>query len=390
MSQDTTPSDRRKAGLYVHFPFCLRKCPYCDFNSKVAGPRERDEYLEALRREVAALGPQWKGVVFDTVYFGGGTPTLYSPKILADLLDLLRHTFIIEPAAEVTVEANPKTVDTTGLRYLFANGFNRISLGIQSLDDDDLRFLGRIHNSADALAAFHCARAAGFRNINVDLLRCLPGHTPENWRELLRRVVALGPEHVSCYALTLEPGTRLFELYQRGDFQMPDEQTSLALLETTDHVLQSSGFERYEVSNWAQPGRECRHNLKYWLGGDYLGLGAGAWSHRDDQRWGNVADPSAYIARLFSRSSPVEECERLPAERQMIERAMVGLRLVRGVELAHLTAGAPEEAVVRLHRTLDTLAKDGLVWFNNGQVKPTPKGLALLNQVALRLMEELA
>ncbi|MCX7598889.1 MAG: radical SAM family heme chaperone HemW [Armatimonadetes bacterium] len=390
MPQDITPSEGRSAGLYVHFPFCLRKCPYCDFNSKVAGPRERDEYIEALRREVAPAGPDWDGVIFSTVYFGGGTPTLYSPRILVDLLDLLRRTFTIAPGAEVTIEANPKTVDIPGLRYLSLNGFNRISLGIQSLDDDDLRFLGRIHSSADGLAAFHSARAAGFRNINIDLLRGLPGHTPEKWRDLLQRTVALIPEHVSCYALTLEPGTRLFELHQRGDFKMPDEQTSLELLEVTDEVLSSAGLQRYEVSNWAQPGRECRHNMNYWLDGDYLGLGAGAWSHRKGHRWGNVAEPPAYIARLFSRSSPVEEAEHLPAEKKLFERAMIGLRLVQGVRWADLVAGAPEEAVARLRRALHALAQDGLVWFNNGQVGPTPRGLVLLNQAALRLMEELS
>lgn len=389
MSQDIPPSEGRTAGLYVHFPFCVRKCPYCDFNSKVAGPRERDEYIEALRREVLSAGPGWDGVVFSTVYFGGGTPTLYSPRILVDLLDLLRRTFVITPGAEITVEANPKTVDVPGLRYLCSNGFNRISLGIQSLDDEDLRFLGRVHNTAEGLAAFHSARAAGFRNINIDLLRGLPGHTPEKWRELLRRAVALGPDHVSCYALTLEPGTRLFELHQRGDFRMPDDQTSLALLEATEEVLGSSGFQRYEVSNWAQPGRECRHNMNYWLGGEYLGLGAGAWSHRDGRRWGNVAEPRVYIGRLFSRSSPVDECECLPAAKRLLERAMVGLRLVRGVGWDTLVEGVPEEATVRLRRALDGLAQDGLVWFNNGQVGPTPKGLALLNQVTLRLMEEL-
>lgn len=390
MSQDIAPSERRKAGLYVHIPYCLRKCPYCDFNSKVAGPRERDEYLEALRREVMSAGPEWGEVVFSTVYFGGGTPTIYSPRILVDLLDLLRRTFTIAPRAEITVEANPKTVDVPGLRYLSSNGFNRISLGIQSLDDEDLRFLGRIHSAADGLAAFHSARAAGFRNINIDLLRGLPGHTRDKWRELLRRAAALGPEHVSCYALTLEPGTRLFELHQRGDFQMPDEETSLALLEATEEVLRASGFQRYEVSNWAQPGRECKHNMNYWLDGDYLGLGAGAWSHRAGRRWGNVADPQAYIDRLFSRSSPADECESLPAERKIMERAMLGLRLVGGVRWADLVAGAPEEAVARLHRALDALARDGLVWFNNGQIGPTPKGLALLNQVTLRLMQEMA
>jgi oxygen-independent coproporphyrinogen-3 oxidase len=378
------------AGLYLHFPFCLRKCSYCDFNSRCGSPAERDAYIHALRHEVSRAGHEWGDLTFDTVYFGGGTPTLHSPQVLADIYGHVRLCLPVVKDAEVTVEANPKTVDATGLRYLRSSGFNRVSIGIQSLEDEDLRFLGRMHSAREALAAFHAAREAGFRNINVDLIRGLPRHTPDLWQGVVQRVAALGPEHVSCYGLTLEPGTRLRQLYDRGEFAMPDEDTALDLLRVTDETLTAAGLYRYEVSNWAGPGREACHNIKYWLGAPYLGLGAGAWSFVGGRRWANVSDVAAYITRVYGIGSPVDECEVLDEGSRVAERAMVALRLVGGVPWAYLADGASEEATGRLRDVMAGLAEDGLVWFNNGHVGPTERGLALLNQVGLKLLEALA
>jgi oxygen-independent coproporphyrinogen-3 oxidase len=374
------------AGLYLHFPYCLHKCAYCDFNSKVASSLERDRYLGALRREMDAVAPAHAGLAFDSIYFGGGTPTLFSPQSLVDVLDLARVHFNIAPRAEVTIEANPNTVDVAGLEYLRSGGFNRLSLGIQSLDDTDLRFLGRVHSARDAVSAFTSARAARFRNITVDLIRGLPHHTPDSWRRVVEHIVDLGPEHLSCYGLTLEPGTKLHRLHEQGAFVLPDDDLALALVEVTDQVLATAGFIHYEVSNWAQPGYECRHNLKYWQGFSYLGLGAGAWSYVRGRRYGNVRDPVDYARRASAGEPHVDQAEELAGWDLVAERAMLGLRLVGGVEFDSLVLGAGSAEGERLRSVLTELAGEDLVWLNNGHVGPTPRGLVLLNQVALRLL----
>jgi oxygen-independent coproporphyrinogen-3 oxidase len=274
----------------------------------------------------------------------------------------------------------------TGLEYLRSGGFNRLSLGIQSLDDKDLRFLGRVHSGREGISAFTAARAAHFRNISVDLIRGLPHHTPESWRHVIERIVDLGPEHISCYGLTIEEGTKLHRLYSQGAFVLPDDDVALGLIEVTDDVLATAGFVHYEVSNWAQPNRECRHNLKYWLGGSYLGIGAGAWSYLDGRRYGNVRDPREYARRVFAGEPLVDEAEELGGWDLVAERAMLGLRLVGGVEVADLVNGVGPDEGARLRSVLTELAGEGLVWLNNGTVGPTPRGLVLLNQVGVRLL----
>ena len=386
MDLGDTQEQPGKAGLYLHFPYCLHKCAYCDFNSKVASSQERDRYLDALCREMDAVAPLHGNVVFDTVYFGGGTPTLFSPQYLVQILEMTRRHFLFADRPEVTVEANPNTVDVTGLEYLRSGGFNRLSLGIQSLDDKDLRFLGRVHSGREGISAFTAARAAHFRNITVDLIRGLPHHTPESWRHVVERIVDLGPEHISCYGLTIEEGTKLHRLRSQGAFVLPDDDVALGLIEVTDEVLATAGFVHYEGSNWAQPNRECRHNLKYWLGGSYLGIGAGAWSYLDGRRYGNVRDPREYARRVFAGEPLVDEAEELGGWDLVAERAMLGLRLVGGVEVADLVHGVGPDEGARLRSVLTELAGEGLVWLNNGTVGPTPRGLVLLNQVGVRLL----
>ncbi len=373
-------------GIYVHIPFCVRKCHYCDFNSQVAPASVRHSYLVALEREMALRAPEWAGVTFATVYFGGGTPTTYRPRPLAGILQRIREHFALARDAEITLEANPDTVTAADLEQLLEAGFNRLSLGVQSLRDEDLRFLGRIHDAAAAVRAFRAARVVGWRNINIDLIRGLPSHTAQRWRPVLERAVDLGPDHISCYGLTIEPGTELERRHHAGEFQMPDEGRQVELFELTAEVLGQAGYEHYEVSNWARPGYRCRHNLNYWLNGDYVGLGAGAWSHRGAVRWGNVPDVGQYVARARAGEDPTDEVDQPEAWPRVVEHAILALRLVGGVSWEHMAAAADGPSRDRLRQALRELARDGLVWFNDGGVGATRRGLLLLNEIGVRLL----
>ncbi|MBC7287181.1 MAG: radical SAM family heme chaperone HemW [Armatimonadetes bacterium] len=379
--------DRTGPGIYVHFPFCIKKCHYCDFNSRVAASAERDLYLTALSREIEKRAAEWDGVQFETVYFGGGTPTTYPPGVLVWVLEYLREHYCVVPDAEITLEANPDTVTPGDLDALLEAGFNRLSLGVQSLRDDDLRFLGRTHDAETAVRAYLAARAAGWRNVNVDLIRGLPMHTADSWRRVLEEVVELAPDHISCYGLTLEPGTRLYARHSRGEFTMPDEDTQLELFRVTADVLAVGGYEHYEVSNWAKPGRACRHNINYWLNGDYVGLGAGAWSHRGDVRWANISDVRAYIVQASRGGDTTEQRDEPARWPRIVEHVTLALRLVGGVGWDHLAMLAGGEERLRLRSAFEELARDGLVWFNDGSIGPTWRGLMLLNEVGCRLLQ---
>lgn len=246
--------------------------------------------------------------------------------------------------------------------------------------------MGRSHSSRDALEAYHAARVAHLSTVSVDLIRGLPVHEPGRWRAMLERVVSLAPDHVSCYGLTVEPGTRLHAMQERGEFVLPDEDTQIALLDVTEEVLASHGLRRYEVSNWSLPGRECRHNVNYWCNGTYLGFGAGAWSHVGGRRWGNVADVVEYAARIARAESPVGETEELRGWAQAAETAMLYLRLVQGFEWKDLWARVEAEQRDTLRDRLMELAGDGLIVVDKDFVAPTRRGLLLLNQIGIRLL----
>ena len=322
--------------LYIHIPFCLRKCSYCDFLSGPKTSEQRENYVQALIREIRAQEDCPGGTCADTVFFGGGTPSVLSADQILRILQALRETFSILPDAEISLEMNPGTADEKKLRALKKAGINRLSMGVQSMHDEELRLLGRIHTAAEAGEAFYTARAAGFDNINIDLMSALPGQSFETWADSLRQAAQWRPEHISAYSLIIEPGTPFSTLYEAGKLPpLPDEETDRKMYRFTREFLAQYGYERYEISNYALPGRQCRHNSGYWTGHPYLGFGIGAASYVNGTRFSNSADFDAYLEEGKSIRT---EIQTLSIEEKMEEFMFLGLRMTAGVSAAEFAS----------------------------------------------------
>ena len=348
-------------------PFCATRCGYCDFNtytaSELNGGRSRSGYVAAVLAELAlarrVIGDAAPAV--DTVFFGGGTPTLLPPGELAELLGAIDATFGLAPGAEVTTEANPESVDAASLAALRAAGFTRISLGMQSAVAHVLATLDRVHTPGRAAAAVGEARAAGFEHVSLDLIYGTPGESDDDWHASLEAALAAEPDHLSAYALIVEPGTRLAAQIQRGALAAPDDDVLADRYELADATLSAAGLQWYEVSNCARsPGDACRHNLGYWRGGDWWGIGPGAHSHVGGVRWWNVLHPSAYAARLAEGASPAVGRELLDADTRRVERVMLELRLAGGLPLDALDDAGRAAAAQAVDDGLATLAGERL------------------------------
>ena len=360
--------------LYVHIPFCRHKCGYCDFNAYAGMDRLMPEYVGALEQELTAARASLTFGRLDTVYLGGGTPSLLPAHLIQQLMTFVNETFEVSRDAEVTLEANPGSTDAEKLDAWLAAGVNRLSLGVQGFDHRALAVLERRTDAAQAENAFRLAREAGIRNINIDLIYAVPHQSLESWIETLRRGIMLRPDHVSTYCLTFEEGTLLFR--RRAERKVPEVASDLAWdqLDAACDVLQAAGYERYEVSNWARPGFESRHNLAYWRCRSVYGAGAGAHSYATDGRnawrsW-NVARPKDYIAE--PRAAGEEE---LDGRKKDAEALMLGLRTAEG------TAERPG-----FESEMAELAAAGLVRRDGGRVRPTRRGMDLHNQIALAVL----
>ena len=318
--------------LYIHIPFCVRKCAYCDFLSFPQTKEVIQQYVEALMKEIRWAGKQYQGRVVSSIFIGGGTPSILEAEQMTAIMQAVRGSFYIEKTAEISIEANPGTVTEEKLRAYRSVGINRISFGLQSADSKELQLLGRIHTYEEFLESYRMARACGFENVNVDLMSALPGQTVESWEETLTKVAKLEPEHISAYSLIIEEGTPFYEKYgeARGEGILPDEDSEREMYHRTKAILREMGYERYEISNYAKPGRECRHNVGYWTGIPYLGLGLGASSYIDGCRFCNNSDLNAYLIR-----EPGERFDEIVLTEQDMQEEyfFVGLRLVKGVSM---------------------------------------------------------
>lgn len=316
--------------IYIHIPFCMRKCGYCDFLSAPAGREVQDQYVGALEREMRGRSEAYAGFEVTTVFIGGGTPSLLAPGHIEKIMDILRQCYRVLPGAEISMEVNPGTADRDALRRYYKAGINRLSLGLQSSWDEELKELGRIHTWRQFLDAYEGAVAAGFSRINVDLMSGLPGQTPASYETTLRRVAELvpGPEHISAYSLILEEGTDFARRYEDGELKLPDEETDRALYGLTERVLREYGYRRYEISNYAKAGGECRHNVGYWTRENYLGFGIGAASLVDNVRFRNGRELASYLEAPLRQREP---SSLLSMAEQMEEFMFLGLRLTEGV-----------------------------------------------------------
>ena len=327
--------------LYIHIPFCAQKCRYCDFLSMAADEETKNRYVEALMCEISYYGKQEKETdkALETVYFGGGTPSVIGSPNLVRILDCVKKYFPLKAECEVTVEVNPATIDGAGLCQLYENGVNRLSIGLQSAHNEELRLLGRIHGYEDFVKVFSQAREAGFGNINVDLLSALPGQSVEAYKDSLQRVIMLKPEHISSYSLILEEGTPFYESYVNRPEQLPDEETDRAMYHLTKELLKSAGYERYEISNYAKPGFESKHNSGYWKRVPYLGVGLGASSFLGGKRWKNAGNLKEYLQNWQKRDEnyvckpQFEEFYALSLQDEMAEYLYLGLRMSRGISI---------------------------------------------------------
>ena len=373
-------------GIYVHIPFCRSRCEYCDFYS-IRGGRSKelmDRYLHALVthiRETAALAPDY---TVDSVYFGGGTPSFFGADGLKRVFAEIDRRFNLSRDCEVTFEANPDSVNVLTLKKLHAAGFNRMSLGIQNDTDEVLKALGRPHTYEQAVQAVEAARTAGFDNVSVDLMFGLPNQSREKWMNTLRHVLDLKPDHVSCYGLKVEPGTPLYDY--RDGANLPDDDAQADMYLYAVETLESFGYGQYEISNFAREGRACRHNLKYWTGGEYLGFGPAAASDFAGKRFTARADLETYIQGVLGKGVILSECETIAPRERAGEYLMLRLRISAGIEAEEYTSRflLPFEP---LEKAMERFAEKGMAKKEDGRWRLTPKGLLLSNQIIGVLLE---
>ncbi|MCL5264159.1 MAG: radical SAM family heme chaperone HemW [Chloroflexi bacterium] len=387
-----------EVGVYVHMPFCLSKCPYCDFNSYANRTELRDAYVEALCREISLVVEQSRErseeYLARTLYFGGGTPTLLAPAHLERILSAAAREIGWHPGLETSVEANPGTVDVALVRHLRSLGINRVSLGAQSLDDAALRGLGRIHNAAQAMQAFEDCRLGGIENVNVDLIYGLPRSAVYQWRQTLERAIALAPNHLSLYPLTVEPNTPFHSRLERGDLAVPTDDEVAEMYELAEDMLAEAGYDHYEISNWARAARNdegerdyrCQHNLIYWRNEPYVGLGAGAHSSLRSRRFHNALSPEDYVSSIARGTLPIAFSEAIDRKLEMAETAILRLRLSEGIARSSFRERFGEELDGAFGRRMQDAIGHGLVADDGETMALTSRGRLLANEVFIAIL----
>ena len=381
-------AERKPLGLYIHVPFCKHKCIYCDFYSLAGQEARMDDYTAAVCAHLTETAPFAAGHMVDTVYIGGGTPTYLGPARLGKILKAVHKKYRVAKDAEITLEANPDSAgDWKILRALRRAGVNRISLGMQSACDEELSAIGRVHTQAQTAAAVEAVRRAGIKNLSLDLIYGLPDQTPERWQENLSAAVALEPEHLSCYGLKVEEGTPLFQ--RREAYNLPGDDAQADMYLYTVEFLERMGYAQYEISNFARPGKESRHNLKYWHLDEYAGFGPGAHSDFGGVRYAYARDLDAYIRGVATGAPMLSESERIPPLDRDTEYVMLGLRLREGLD--------PREFERRFRRRfqcfvpfLEQCRQNGYACEEEGRWHLTPKGFLVSNQIIGGMLDALA
>lgn len=365
--------------LYIHFPFCRRKCNYCSFVSYQGREADIPVYVNSVKKELALCAA---GNRIHTIYFGGGTPSLLSPEQLADILATMCSLALVDKTAEITMEANPGTVDEPYLAAARQSGINRISLGVQSLNDDELVLLGRIHTAVEAREAVRLARNSDFTNLNIDLIYGVPRQTLSKWEHTLAEAIELNPEHISLYSLTLEGDEPIYRAIERGDLPAINPDLSAEQYELAEDLLAGHGYQHYEISNWAKEGYECRHNLVYWQGSSYLGIGVAAHSYLDGHRFANTTDLDKYLGTFSGNVQLMPDWdEEIKPELQLSEAIILGLRLSQGVCLDDIRGRFGIDLLSQYDRQVDDLTGLGLLECTEGHIRLTRRGRLLGNEV---------
>ena len=381
----TNKKNKTPLGIYVHVPFCRSKCQYCDFYSLTAkDDKLMDGYLNAICAHIKETGPLAPAYKVDTIYFGGGTPSFFGADGMATILTAIRRNFDVDSNAEITFEANPDSVSDSLLKRLYAEGFNRVSLGVQTDDDDLLKKLGRPHDYAQAVSAAQRIRKAGFKNLSIDLMYGLPGQTLKSWKDTLERVLTMNPEHISCYGLKLEEGTPMYDY--RDFLKLPSDDVQADMYLEAVEILRSKGFRQYEISNFARKGLYSRHNMKYWTGGEYLGFGPNASSDFAGKRFTIVRDLQGFIQGIRTGGEIIQDLEEIPLRERAGEYLMLRLRTSTGInreeyERQYLLPFDPIEEALEKSRSFGHAARS-----EDGRWRLTPKGFLVSNTIISDLL----
>lgn len=385
--------NKKKLELYIHVPFCVKKCAYCDF---LSGPQDEEtveKYVQSLLDEICVHGLNKEFVSnyeVTSIFLGGGTPSVLNEGQIQRIFATLKSNFEITKDAEITIEANPGTVTREKLLTFRECGINRISFGLQSANNEELKLLGRIHSYEEFLESFHLARECGFDNMNVDLISAIPKQTLASWEETLRRVIKLNPEHISAYSLIVEEGTPFAKVYGEGcpkEQDLPDEEEERKIYYRTEELLKGAGYHRYEISNYAKEGKECKHNLGYWERTDYLGIGLGSASLMDNKRYSNTADLRKYIARAKEPKVIQEDIQVLSTREQMEEFMFLGLRKMRGVSEKEFQKCFGTSIDEVYGRQIEKLIQEELLQQEEGYIQLTGRGIDVSNSVFSEFIE---
>ena len=373
-------------GLYIHVPFCAQKCYYCDFNSYKIKSNEKEDYLINIEKEMKFYKEEFKDKYFDTVFFGGGTPSILKIDELRKLVNYMFENFNIKKDAEITIECNPGTINKEKLKAIKEMGINRLSIGLQATQNYHLKSIGRIHTYEEFEKNYYDAIDVGLTNINVDLMYALPNQKEEEWKETLDKIIKLNPSHISAYSLILEEGTKLYDMYENNEFNLLDEDTDIDMYEYTINTLKKYGYNQYEISNYAKKGKECKHNVIYWKCDNYLGLGPGASGYINDIRYSNIEDLNEYNNKINQNIKPISEENKLSEKDKIEEFIFMGLRMNEGINLEVFKERFKVDFYELYKDVLDKLLERELIKLDKFNLSLTQKGREISNSVFIEFI----
>lgn len=373
-------------GLYIHVPFCAQKCYYCDFNSYKINSNQKKEYLINIEREMKFYKDEFKDKCFDTVFFGGGTPSILTVDELQELVNNINENFNIKKDAEITIECNPGTINREKLEAMKKMGINRLSIGLQATQNYHLKSIGRIHTYEEFEKNYYDALDIGFENINIDLMYALPNQKTQEWKDTLDKIIKLNPSHISAYSLILEEGTKLYDMYQNKEFKLLDEDTDINMYNYTIDTLKRHGYNQYEISNYSKEDLECKHNIIYWKCDNYLGLGPGASGFIGDTRYSNIEDICEYNKCIMQNIRPVSEEIELTKKDKIEEFIFMGLRMNEGINIDIFKERFDTDFYDIYQEVMDKLIKRELVRFDGKNISLTQKGREISNSVFIEFL----